>query len=127
MDQTSFNVHYIELAKLHQQFIVENHCFVVELSKDSELFLVPVQSKEVVFWGYIVLRGVVTLVTEMLERGQIPVILDLDNTLILTQTLSDLTYHKPRLSAQLQTLKDTSGSDKEYCYLLFPIFRLIGS
>lgn len=100
----------------------ENHCFVVDLSEDSELFLVPVQSKEVVFWGYIVIRGVVTLLTEMLERGQIPVILDLDNTLILTQTLSTLTNLNHQLSAQIQTLKDTSGSDKEYCFLLFSIF-----
>eukprot|EP00210_Caulerpa_lentillifera_P007533 g7196.t1 len=130
--ESSTAEHFEELVKLHQVSLERNRCFVVAMSEDTELFLLPIQSKfnqdknssELIFWGYTVMRGAVTHVTEMLKTCKIPLVFDLDETLVLANSLSSLTTRKKQLSSKISTLKDNPSSAEKYCYLNFP-FRLV--
>lgn len=125
---------YNEMSKLHSEFLEGNQCLVVAMGEDTEVFLVPIKtnnsnyrlrflldlrfvldqdSKECVFWAYAAMRGAVAHVTEMVDTGRIPLIFDLDETLVLAHTIFSLRNRAVQLSNEISTLKAQSPSPDE--------------
>lgn len=116
--------HFEELAQLHQSFLEGNQCLVVAMGEDTELFLAPVKStgtEELVFWGYAVMRGAVAHVTEMLDTGRIPLVFDLDETLVLAHTIFSLRTRESQLSAEISAQEGDPSTPEKYCFLSFLI------
>ena len=58
------------------------------------------------FWAYAAMRGAVTLVTEMVDTGRIPLVFDLDETLVLAHTIFSLQNRAVQLSTEISTLNN---------------------
>lgn len=56
------------------------------------------------------MRGAVAHVTEMIETGKIPLIFDLDETLVLAHTIFSLRNRAIQISVELAALKDASSA-----------------
>lgn len=124
-ESSSTALHFEELAQLHGNFLEGNQCLVVAMGEDTELFLAPVKSsktEELVFWGYAVMRGAVAHVTEMLDQGRIPLVFDLDETLVLAHTIFSLRTRESQLLAEISAQKDDPSSPEKYCFFSFLIW-----
>eukprot|EP00210_Caulerpa_lentillifera_P006375 g6090.t1 len=94
------------------------------MGEDTELFLAPVRSltmnnkDELEFWGYAAMRGAVAHVTEMLDTGRIPLVFDLDETLVLAHTIFSLRSRETQLAAEISAQKSDLSSNENLETLL---------
>ena len=58
-----------------------------------------------VFWAYAAMRGTVTHATEMVDMGKIPLIFDLDETLVLAHTIFSLKNRSLQLASEMEAAK----------------------
>ncbi|CAD7703580.1 unnamed protein product [Ostreobium quekettii] len=101
-----------KLGVLHEDCMRDGHCLVVGLGDDSEVVLAPVQTHKgdgahALFWGYCILRGVVSCGSLLFENGgQLPAVFDLDETLVLANSGHNLGQRLEAASRQMQDLHD---------------------
>lgn len=120
--------------KMHSEFFEGNRCLVAAMGEDTELFLVPIRNnngaiviaiiaskiliaeeslESCTFWAYAAMRGAVTHVTEMIDTGRIPLVFDLDETLVLAHTIFSLRNRAFQLTTEISAVKESNLPDAE--------------
>eukprot|EP00200_Dunaliella_tertiolecta_P007936 CAMPEP_0202376530 /NCGR_PEP_ID=MMETSP1127-20130417/7007_1 /ASSEMBLY_ACC=CAM_ASM_000462 /TAXON_ID=3047 /ORGANISM="Dunaliella tertiolecta, Strain CCMP1320" /LENGTH=841 /DNA_ID=CAMNT_0048974333 /DNA_START=163 /DNA_END=2685 /DNA_ORIENTATION=- len=81
-----------EFKRFHSECMREHQALVIRINEAQELFLGPVDSLQEdgsvlpVYWGWLLAAGIPSLVCAMLDRSQMGLIFDLDETLLVAHS-----------------------------------------